>query len=312
MRGFIFLAYHFSRPFIIVSGLVGNYLSLVLMKNPKYKNSTTCFYMRCLAFGDCLFVLFGMVIYSQYFTKDIILKSGYRREYCYFSLTIREFGSFPSPWILVVMALDRFTAVMWPLKAKSLCTLKRARMLVAIIFLINTTFAVLINFNNMVDESNASMCPYIWSKERPLLAAYIYKKYLPIACLFILNSGIIVVVQKGRQQREAMAPTSTNKNSETESSITKMMILVCLTFFVCSSPLTFQTLYRRHYMTHKLTAMARLVSQFMYSITSALNQANYAINFYIYIIGCKRFRLELKEYIISRCIGGKSSKSDAQ
>jgi hypothetical protein len=302
MQGFIFVSVYFVPPIFSAVGLVGNYLSLVLMNNPKYKTSTTCYYMRFLSFGDSMGISSIMIQYLQIFTGGVILKNGKRREYCYFYRTVTMFCTCISPWILVVMAADRFTAVRWPLRAKSLCTIKRARILTAVIFLIATTWAILVNFRNVLDEGSSHFCPYIWSRGLPYYwANTTYISYIPMTILVVLNAGVAIVVQKGRKDRDAMTEIENRRGrSKAESSITKMMVLVCMTFVSSVIPLQIHFGCWR-YWTGEVTEMTRLARQFSLLFTVRLYAVNYSVNFYIYVMGCKQFRLELRGYI-SRCI----------
>jgi hypothetical protein len=305
LRGSSFLLTYVLPPLFAIVGLVGNYLSYILMKNPKYKSSTTCFYMRCVSFGDTLHIILDLMLgYSvELFLAGLIKQSGRKREFCHFYFFGLELSGGISPWLVVVMSLDRFVAVTWPLRAKQLCTIKRARLLTAVIYLISIIFSILDNFRNEEEENSIFLCPYTFTKQLQLVydwARSIYVTYIPIAALFVLNFGIGLAVHRARKERDAMeAGVSKKSDAEKDSSITKMMIFVCGTYLVSSVPLRVHVFYWRS-RARPFTDRVKLLNGLSYDINVTLYELNYIMNFYIYLLGCKRFRRELKGLVCRR------------
>jgi hypothetical protein len=123
-------------PILAMAGLFGNFLSFLLMSQKKYDKSTTCFYMRCLAAADCLYIYGRMVLrYLLVIAPSLFANTQVKKPYCLYYHASFLMGVLVSPWILVVMAFDRFLAITWPLKAPIICTMRRAKITTVLVFL---------------------------------------------------------------------------------------------------------------------------------------------------------------------------------
>lgn len=111
-------------PILVLTGSIGNILSVFVFFKTKLKKLSSSYYLAALAVSDTCF-LFGVLMQWLNFI-DIYL---YNREIlCQFFTFFSNLCSFLSVWFVVAFTVERFIAVMYPLKRQSMCTVKRAKL----------------------------------------------------------------------------------------------------------------------------------------------------------------------------------------
>jgi len=124
-----------GSPVLILVGTVGNVLSILVLRRPKLRQSTTMFYLTCLSFGDLFTLYTGLLRYwiSETFGEDIRNISSVSCKLhtflVYYSLDI-------TVWILVSVTLDRCVSVSLPFKSKRICTIPKAKLVIIILLLV--------------------------------------------------------------------------------------------------------------------------------------------------------------------------------
>lgn len=111
-------------PIIVGTGSIGNILSVVVFFKTKLRKLSSSFYLAALAVSDTCF-LFGL--FAQWLNfVDVHI---YNREYfCQFFTFFSNLACFCSVWFVVAFTVERFIAVMYPLKRQTMCTVRRAKM----------------------------------------------------------------------------------------------------------------------------------------------------------------------------------------
>ena len=137
------IADFYIMPFIYAFGAVGNVLSFCVFRKQKYITtsstvmSTTAQCMRFLAVTDFLCII-GLI--SASYLRYIPFSSSYIAFLVVFCKIQRPFthtSMCTSHHLLIAMAANRFIAVKWPLRAKSICTIKRVRLAFIILLIFN-------------------------------------------------------------------------------------------------------------------------------------------------------------------------------
>ena len=276
-------------PILGVIGITGNVLSFLLMSQKKYEKSTTCFYMRCIAVFDCayiygrMFLRYILVIAPQLFTSLQI-----KEPYCYYYSVTNTITRLFSPWLLVVMAFDRFLALTWPLKAATICTMARAKITTAVIVILSIGLGLLHLLNTYQEKFKFWMCPYHF--EEPIDAIYevvqaIVIQFLPVGCLAIFNTGILAAVYRSKTM------TSLNKSTSQDSSVTLATVLLTTYYVLFQIPEQAVTIYWTYWggvITPDIEQWQRLSND----CSIMFENMNYCLNSYFYMFACKRIRSE--------------------
>ncbi|XP_065359831.1 alpha-2C adrenergic receptor-like [Calliphora vicina] len=111
-------------PIIVGTGSIGNILSVFVFFKTKLRKLSSSFYLAALAVSDTCFLL-GLFAQWLNFVEVHI----YNREYfCQFFTFFSNLACFCSVWFVVAFTVERFIAVMYPLRRQTMCTVRRAKM----------------------------------------------------------------------------------------------------------------------------------------------------------------------------------------
>ncbi|CAD5213469.1 unnamed protein product [Bursaphelenchus okinawaensis] len=136
----ILMVYIFPVLFFI--GVVGNAINLLVLLDKRMRSKTNAL-LSVMALADIFFLVF-MMVHSLIYHQDLMRNyANLRRFFVYASPHISgiiNMLSFISAWTIVLVSVERMTAVMFPLRARSFWTYKTLKILVTI--LITTSFFI--------------------------------------------------------------------------------------------------------------------------------------------------------------------------
>lgn len=113
---------HYYTPALVLIGSAGNILSVVVFFKTKLRKLSSSYYLAALGISDTCFLFGAFVSWLNYFNINI-----YNQDYyCQFFTYISGLCSFLSVWFVVAFTIERFIAVLYPLKRQTICTVKRA------------------------------------------------------------------------------------------------------------------------------------------------------------------------------------------
>ena len=204
----------------------------------------------------------------------------------------------------------RFIAVLFPLKAATLCTSRRA------VFFSVTTFAVLLVYHshilltyqllpfnkNTTDNhtryycyANTTLYPFYQNSWDYYLHLTTYS-LLPFLIVLVLNVMIVLRLQSGGKKRKSseLLPTGGspglrrfNSSNGKMSKLTRVLFLVSFTWLILTAPSTITniiiSILPSDYMSSSSKGRARTIS-------FILLWFNHAINFYLYCLSGKKLR----------------------
>ncbi len=225
------------------------------------------------------------------------------------------------------MTFDKYFAMRFPHKAVMYSTPRRARLIVAAIFLFVLIYNIPHLFlTELLGDRCLGFAVKAWYTKFYSWFSFVLNCIVPFILLVYMNYCIVKVVSKNREKfhMSALAEVSSykengsskitdfevknsknNKMKNTERQLTTMLLLVTALFLILMLPtyvrfilLTFLTLD-----TPRKYANLFLV----YHISHKLYHTNSGINFSLYLLSGSRFRRDLKELFC--CSGQKRKKS---
>ena len=191
--------------------------------------------------------------------------------------------------LLTMMTVEKFIALYFPLKTKSICTVKTAKWAsgIAGVFyaLINIFWFFVVNVETL-NEARVTFCrfkdfyvPYSWYVTK--IDATLYA-YLPFATMGLCNVAIIYKFVKAQLAAKRGGTESTNQAlSSAAMRGTAILITVTMTFLILTVPTNI--ILSISLQTHPL------LSPFLYFLVCL----NHSINGFLYCIVGTRFRKEL-------------------
>jgi preprotein translocase subunit SecG len=222
---------------------------------------------------------------------------------------------------LAYMSLDRAIAVMFPLKAKTICTASRAKKAVSITFFIPAILNVNVFFTyELTKDINTGLESVYLNYPEPRWVEQVVGAYMltvgtiiPFIVIMTCNVIIIASVQKAARRRNKMAAGGGGGGATSEERhLTRMLILVAVAYVILSIPMRlFDMLFsipeviEKYDMTDPYWQMRYSVEY--WTVTEMWN-TNFAVNFYLYFLGGgKKYRNDAK-HVFTMCCRIKKTK----
>ncbi|RUS85926.1 hypothetical protein EGW08_006329, partial [Elysia chlorotica] len=265
----------------LVLGLPGSILALILLGRMPTKPSTL--YLRLLAVSDFVALVslsvtyYEITGYHHVTNLDNLLK--------WFS---RIFQSF-SHWLLVLMCVERFVAVRYPLHKARLYTIRITYVTCFAVFLVSSIHFLLFPMTFVIKSlANGNYFFYV-----TLMYFSIYI-FLPMILIVLFTNLTALEIRRSRRRRQSLVMTVSNSLAfKMEAEITRIMFLAVLSFVLFLLPklllyiFYIVDLYLLHIEKCPEYMAAFTVS---YNTFTSLSYLNHAVNFYIYMLGAPGYR----------------------
>lgn len=210
----------FSLLFIVF-GLMGNGISLLVFSSKGMRKTSSSIYIFHLAISDsiyllCMFCKKTFTIFKcwNYIHIDYDL-SNYSSIGCVLTQYFMDLSADYSSCLILLFTIERYLAVYWPITFKDVCTVRRARWICLIFFVIVAIsiappHALFISLN-----SDFQVCTVTEGNNNSFLFAVemIFYRVMPALMVSILNAFIVYKVVKitnVRTKRNNTSNTTTN------------------------------------------------------------------------------------------------------
>lgn len=109
---------------VMLASLVGNVLILLILSRKGNRQHTTSVYLMNLAVSDLTVAAGSAFAWANY---HVTIKG--TTLLCRASFILRDVSNFSSTWFLCVIAIERAISVLKPHKVKTICTVRRAKLI---------------------------------------------------------------------------------------------------------------------------------------------------------------------------------------
>ncbi|KAH9494803.1 hypothetical protein Btru_017807 [Bulinus truncatus] len=293
---------------LVAIGVPANILTVLAILT--FKQAPATFFVAVLATCDGCALIFKLVfkVLFKYTPNSIVCKT----EFIPILFTIM------ANWTLVLICVERFISVCFPLKKLYLLTKRRSYAVVALMATgLFVTLATL--FCLMREYLEEDKC-YVTEEEHRWFWDHIYLKvmgnsiavYIPFLFIFIFTLGVIIGLKLSSRDRRRLLRSNSSQNTgstaavnvndrqiaeaeKLERAITVMMTFTALYFLVFSLPsciyYTLPVPPVDHYLAWE---RHRLFSNIQY----LLLDSTHTFNFFLYVLTGKRFRSQLKKVLL--------------
>ena len=271
-------------------GLIGNSLTLIVLNQKKMITSTNVF-LTALAVADTIKLLND----ALYFCDLVLLRTnpiagnrlmGYMYPVSHY---IFNEAVCVTSWLTVSVAVERYIAVCHATKARELCTVRRSRIVSALVFIGMSLLAVpsalrykkITVYDNDTNMTMFEIAPSELGRNEEFMTIYTWvqnllRSVIPLFVLIILNTLIVHALRKQRVKGKKMSA---------RNRITLMLLSVVLVFLICITPdAIMSTFFGYGYVDEN-----NLVKGIR-EITDMLLAFNSAVNFVIYCAFSRVFR----------------------
>ncbi|RUS83683.1 hypothetical protein EGW08_008531 [Elysia chlorotica] len=265
----------------LLFGLPGSILTSLTVFRMPLKPSTL--YIRLLSGSD--FAALAVASLTYYKTLDMQRATDWEEVSKWIG---RGFQAF-SHWLLVLICIERFVSVRFPLHKSKLYTMSTARWTcLAAMFLSSIPLALFsLHFSETVVHKKFRFY-YI------VVYLSIYA-FVPMSLIVAFTSLTAAELKRTQGRRRALraAGSNTNGASKMEADLTRMMFLSAIFFVLLILPFFLFHSFDRidDYWLHLRFCPVHAAIEYIALFTgSSLCFLNHAINFYIYIFGAQGFR----------------------
>ena len=240
----------FGYCLILVASLVGNsIIGLIVYKTPTLRKPIN-YYITNMAMSDLLYPIFLFPLrIAELYVDSWIIGGSFGQALCKLSVFLPDVSTLVSIQSLVLIAVDRFVAVVFPLRSPlispKLCP-----------FVISATWIVAMAVHSpyffafkLVEYPAQRACVPKWTEAfgesssfaNYYLAGIIVFFYIPIVLLIILYSIILIKLKSQVHPGEHSANAEEQRTSRNRSAI-KMAIAIVAGFVFCWVPFTITVL----------------------------------------------------------------------
>ena len=282
-----------STAVVVMLGILGNAMAVVVLTRRTMRSSTNVF-LTALAGWDSLVLLVVMPLICLIELSEPFRQHAFPYVVAYlYPLALA--AQTATVWLTVSFTVERYIAVCHPLKAASMCSIPRARLVVLTISVV----ALLYNVPRWLEYSIITYTdPFnqtcITFGGTPLAKDSIYHKiyfgwlyflimcFIPLCSLTILNFFLIRAVRRSKAERKSM-----NVRESRENNVTIMLVSVVIVFIICQVP---ALIYNMAYSID----MPKVLRSHRWEVLSAFRNflvtLNSAVNFILYCALGQKFR----------------------
>ena len=283
---------------LLVLACIGNGLSIYAVRH-RIKTSSSCFYIVNLAVCDSL-VIFNKVAY--YILSRFYIDLGHWG--CKISSYITNASLCWSVWLVVLMTCERFVAIIWPLKAMTWLSVKRAKLMVVAIYVTMAAFnsAYLVTSTSLYLGGSAR-CGTLGKYRELFNKTWIPMEtsvvtYIPLILIFLLNVSMILKIKEARRKQAELRVES----QENSGQVTAMLLTVSIAFFVLTIPRSlFLILVKQGIWDYMATPYSYSVYLLINTILRLLADLNHCVNFLLYVASGSSFRKEIRKLCPCSC-----------
>lgn len=294
------LEFHFILPAVAVLGLVGNTINLFVLRS---FTGRTFFYLFWLAVSDLSTMFF-----------DSLFSLGYSRApnnpiiaflQCHFVPGGAGALLTCSNFIVVVLTVDRFRAVCYPIETRAKQKNSHAGLKVFLCFIsaliVFSPIMYLWEVKSVVVELGANqdrttlcyLCQRRKFSNRALISYYgivlaVFSKIIPILIVASINIAIVVGLNKHQTERSITLQIGPVSRESAEDRLKVLIMTITTVFIVCLTPLAIRQLFFRREPRTLEFAIFKAVSLVMIHL-------NTACNFYVYCFCSEAIRNRLRE-----------------
>lgn len=241
---------------ISIFGLIGNTASLFLLRSAGI-NRVATFFLQALAIADNLVMVFGglgtSVVHGMLYGLLADQDPTFSLVHSLYVMYVHPcvfMAMTASMWMTVLLAVNRYVAICFPLKARQWCTMGKSYVQVAGVFVVAVAYNVPRFFQWRLVTVDSTLQPNRTivdlamtdiGQQSTFHMVYdniVYNAFfvlLPLLFLVVSNAKLIVEVRASSGMRRTMV-TSKSKHDPSGARINVLMVVIILIVIICQLP----------------------------------------------------------------------------
>ncbi|KAM8867916.1 neuromedin-U receptor 2-like [Synchiropus picturatus] len=291
---------------IFLTGLIGNLLTCAVIAKHKKMRNPTNLYLLSLAVSDLLLLVFGMPLEIYDLWQNYPFPFG--EAGCYFKTFLFETVCFASILNVTALSVERYIAVVHPLKTRYLSTNQHAKQVIGIVWVVsmicaipNTSLHGIFFLPDRREESAiCTVLTPLWIYHLVMQITTVCFYFIPITVIGVLY--LVMGLHLSREQLQHSGQSCGNhRRVSTENrrrrQVIKMLSIVVAVFGVCWAPFHIERLLWSS-ISH-WTDMLHNIYQYVHLLSGVFFYLSSAVNPIIYSLISTRFRECFRELVCS-------------
>ena len=272
--------------FFVIVGIFGNSCTIVIMTKQRQSYNAHGLYLTALALADMkslLVVTFNKPLLIDIFGVDV---RAFTDIGCKLFKYIGRAAVISSSYFVVLICIERFIAIWFPMKAKFLLSKKKAiysvLSIVATIYLVNIPCMVYTGIQDGICLPDFVLEPtHILPRINSMLT-WVLHTMIPTFIMIILTPLIIFKLYRQKQIRSGLG-VGENQQDDVTNRITVLLISIVVSYFflVCIFSIAFWVLNLLGIKV--LTSSSRWARVFR-DVYETAELVNYSFNFFLYVV----------------------------
>ncbi|XP_012578601.1 PREDICTED: G-protein coupled receptor 183 [Condylura cristata] len=292
----VLMPLHYSVVFVV--GLVGNVLALVVIFSNWKKINSTTLYATNLVFSDILFTT-TLPMRIAYYAMGFDWTLG--EAVCRGTALLFYINTYASVNFMTCLSVDRFFAVVHPLRYNKMKRIKYARCICVFVWILvlAQTLPLLLTPMSKLEGDRTTCMEYPNFEETKglpwmLLGACFIGYVLPLAIILICYSQICCKLFKTAKKNPLTDKSGANKKA------LNTIVLIILVFVLCFTPYhvaIIQHMARKLLFPDVLECSQRHSFQISLHITVCLMNFNCCMDPFIYLFACKGYKRKVMKML---------------
>ncbi|KAK6167834.1 hypothetical protein SNE40_021772 [Patella caerulea] len=288
-------------PFVAAIGLLGNSLNVLVLRHPFMKGISTNFYLFVLCLADITYLILTLCLSFKHCSDSDQHVSAF--YFIVYARPLTDLAGNVAVWITVVFTIERYIGVKHPLKGKIWCTVKKAKVISFLTFILclGNTFPEFFEMKIVTTKNGNHECKYTtFSQHSSYQIGYYWWfvtifTFIPCCVLFVCNSLLIKTLLEAKRKRLTLILSDRSRSKPSlkrkmeQHKVTLMLVTIVILFLLCQLPWTILLLYRTYLSEHNMPEPINDI-RIAGNICNLLVQLNASVNFYLYSFFSRKFR----------------------
>ena len=305
------------QPVVTLVGLAGNILSIAVLGYQGVREVSSIILIG-LAMADLLYLIlwYGPMAECTLRTFDVVAAINMEVEYKAMPIMIASILGTVSRLYTCLIAVERYIAVLYPLRAPALLT--RKRISVACVVLFALPFAFSFHLFLLFDVEEAFSSKYNATVKRVAFSSFAVENldfmvlyndlvlavpfsYLPVLLVLYCTCSILLTLRRSQKNRlQMIARREDNKASAEKRQMTKTLVGICIVFIVCSLPAIILKVARLLFTDDGFSDVGRYRNMSYVAVTVSLlfSLINSSVNFIFYVAYSKKFAATARKMVL--------------
>ncbi|XP_078381418.1 QRFP-like peptide receptor [Oculina patagonica] len=286
----------FAYCVVLVVSLVGNTFIGIIVYKTKTMRKPINFFIVNMAMSDLLFSIFLFLrVITELYVDSWLISSSFGQAFCKLLCFFTNISSIVSTQSLILIAVDRFSAVVFPLRPPLIGSRLCNYFILVTWIVAMATKSPYLFARKLVEDRGKLVCEIQWEKafgtssfprSSYAIAQCVLLFYIPFTLLAISYS-IIVLNLKSQTPSGEPSIDAERKRMKMEQNVLKMAIAIVLGFAVCWLPFNI-LLFLHYFVWDNKTKFSCDIMRYRF-IVVFMGYANSAVNPCICYVFSERF-----------------------